>query len=124
MKLPLLLILLYGLSAGAVKLAKTPNAGWQKRLAAACEKNIRDKKADRRAVCACVARNFVVLAEKEKSAADTAGLLTYVEKHYALKLTPAEIEADPYFIDEHFLAVGRGCLRDVRYSLKPVPAPR
>lgn len=105
------------LPALASRLSTEDAKNWQTRIANQCETHFKARHNNKAAVCDCVARNFVNLAQKESSRARTLGLLAYVEKYYGMKLSDKEIAKDPFYLDDAFQDVGNGCLKDSSYSL-------
>lgn len=109
------LLSLTSLSAFAGRLSIEDGKRWQTRIANQCEINFKPKHNNKAAVCDCVARNTVKLAEKESSQQQTLGLLGYAEKYYGLKLSAKELEKDPFYLDDFFQDVGAGCLKNSSY---------
>ncbi len=117
----LLLCLLSFVSVSSGALNDAGSEQWQKRIAIQCYKNmspkliaqVKAKAASRKNICMCVGKNFVTLSDDSKT--DQEAMLGYVEKYYGLKLSRAEIERDPFYIDEFFIAIGSNCLRNPEY---------
>lgn len=104
------------LPAWASRLSHDEAKSWQTRIANQCETHFKAKHNNKAAVCDCVARNSVNLAQHEPSRQRTLGFLAYVEKYYGLTLSDKEVARDPFYLDDFFQDVGEGCLKDSSFS--------
>lgn len=95
------------------------NSDWTLRIQSACASSFVAHRGDNSAqdatgVCQCVASNFVTLASK---GFDPKAELRWIEKYYARKHSDAEIQRDPFFLDEHLQTVGKGCILRSDFTL-------
>ncbi|MBX3021983.1 MAG: hypothetical protein KF799_09930 [Bdellovibrionales bacterium] len=117
MKLLTLVILMMSATAWAAPLSSQEKARWVTEIDQACAAVFEGPNIP--AVCKCVARNFVILAQdSQDSLAKTRDTLKFIKGFYSDEISQAQIDADPFFIGPFFESIGLKCIASPRYQLK------
>lgn len=123
LKLILGSIILAGNFAVAGALDQKTSDLWNKRLSESCDRSTAKSRKDlseaqRKAFCACVARNHVEVANDEESGSEAVAQLAYLEKLYS-ETNERVIKEDPFAILDWDIAIAKGCLRRPDFKFDP-----